>query len=468
MVFKKYIKRGERTYGPYLYENKRVNGRVVTSYIGKDNTRAKDKIFNRNNISLISIIGLLILILGFIYYLDIDKSLTGRAGSPPPPTSGDSCGNGILDNGEECDDGNIINGDGCDSNCKLEICGNGVIQSGEECDDGNTNNGDGCNNNCFSGQQGSQSAGSSITFEPKIAIPSGQTISISNDPLIMVSVISSTPDAEVLVSKTSQLGNVFAGELVKYETFMEIPKDSKVNEVIFSLPSGSQYFTLGGDSRASVSVTASSLIKENIFDLPKRASPVVIKINNPEAGNYKINFYLGSPVSFTESVDGKERLILKNPWDHSFKDVSTLVSIKKFGIRDSKGLDITSSDDRKVDYKVFDIDKDGIYDFVRLDTDISAKSEVIYDIAHRGIVNTLDLPKDDSITIPKIALEDIPLECKTGLSCSDGPCIADSSLVFSDEIAVKIKRTLCVSDNIKCFPIMSLQKAAKLQEVILI
>jgi len=32
MVFKKYIKRGGKVYGPYLYENKRVDGKVVTTY----------------------------------------------------------------------------------------------------------------------------------------------------------------------------------------------------------------------------------------------------------------------------------------------------------------------------------------------------------------------------------------------------------------------------------------------------
>jgi len=29
MVFKKYIKRGGKVYGPYLYENKRIGGKKV-------------------------------------------------------------------------------------------------------------------------------------------------------------------------------------------------------------------------------------------------------------------------------------------------------------------------------------------------------------------------------------------------------------------------------------------------------
>ena len=35
MVHKKYIKRGDKVFGPYLYETKRVNGKVVTTYVGK-------------------------------------------------------------------------------------------------------------------------------------------------------------------------------------------------------------------------------------------------------------------------------------------------------------------------------------------------------------------------------------------------------------------------------------------------
>jgi len=35
VVHKKYTRRNGKLYGPYLYENKRVNGKVVTSYVGK-------------------------------------------------------------------------------------------------------------------------------------------------------------------------------------------------------------------------------------------------------------------------------------------------------------------------------------------------------------------------------------------------------------------------------------------------
>ena len=35
MVYKRYIKRNGRTYGSYTYHNKKVDGKVVSSYLGK-------------------------------------------------------------------------------------------------------------------------------------------------------------------------------------------------------------------------------------------------------------------------------------------------------------------------------------------------------------------------------------------------------------------------------------------------
>ncbi len=35
MVYKKYIKRGGKVYGPYIYRSKRIGSRVITSYVGK-------------------------------------------------------------------------------------------------------------------------------------------------------------------------------------------------------------------------------------------------------------------------------------------------------------------------------------------------------------------------------------------------------------------------------------------------
>ena len=57
MVYKKYIKRGGKIYGPYQYHSHKINGKVITEYIGK----TEDK----NNKTLI------FLIIGIIAFLSL-------------------------------------------------------------------------------------------------------------------------------------------------------------------------------------------------------------------------------------------------------------------------------------------------------------------------------------------------------------------------------------------------------------
>ncbi|MCH7568404.1 MAG: LamG domain-containing protein, partial [Nanoarchaeota archaeon] len=63
MVHKKYIKQGKRKYGPYLYETKRVNGRVITTYIGKVNEKKRKFAFYYLFLGL-----LLVLLLLFLFF----------------------------------------------------------------------------------------------------------------------------------------------------------------------------------------------------------------------------------------------------------------------------------------------------------------------------------------------------------------------------------------------------------------
>ena len=76
MVYKKYITRGGKKYGPYLYENKRVNGKVVTNYLGmgKEN---KNYFFH--------FILLLFLVLFLVLYFNHSGQITGNAGGDEPP-----------------------------------------------------------------------------------------------------------------------------------------------------------------------------------------------------------------------------------------------------------------------------------------------------------------------------------------------------------------------------------------------
>ncbi|HTY44239.1 MAG TPA: hypothetical protein VMC80_03275, partial [Patescibacteria group bacterium] len=71
MAYKKYIKRGGKTYGPYVYHSKKINGRVTSQYLGKYEKK------NKINILIPVIIGIIFLFSLFIVLDKKTESLTG-------------------------------------------------------------------------------------------------------------------------------------------------------------------------------------------------------------------------------------------------------------------------------------------------------------------------------------------------------------------------------------------------------
>jgi hypothetical protein len=74
MAYKKYIKRGGKIYGPYIYHSKRVGGKVVSEYRGQDKLKIKNFKF------LWVILGIFVL-LGIFYFLsgNFERGMTGHA-----------------------------------------------------------------------------------------------------------------------------------------------------------------------------------------------------------------------------------------------------------------------------------------------------------------------------------------------------------------------------------------------------
>ncbi|MBI2632276.1 right-handed parallel beta-helix repeat-containing protein [Candidatus Pacearchaeota archaeon] len=65
MVYRKIIKRGNKTYGPYLYKNKRVGNKVITTYVG----RAEEIEGKRKYFLLLYILGIIFILLAGFYLL---------------------------------------------------------------------------------------------------------------------------------------------------------------------------------------------------------------------------------------------------------------------------------------------------------------------------------------------------------------------------------------------------------------
>ncbi|MEK6928537.1 MAG: hypothetical protein AABW65_01105, partial [Nanoarchaeota archaeon] len=71
MVFKRYIKRGGKLYGPYYYENHRVNGKVVSTYVrGPSSTTV-----NKNFLAVYVIVGIILITLLYFFAFN---GLTGK------------------------------------------------------------------------------------------------------------------------------------------------------------------------------------------------------------------------------------------------------------------------------------------------------------------------------------------------------------------------------------------------------
>ena len=77
MVHKKFIKRGKKVFGPYLYENYRVNGETKTRYLGLSNSATPNVRGNRK--LLISAGFLFLILMGFAFYYFYFSGVTGKA-----------------------------------------------------------------------------------------------------------------------------------------------------------------------------------------------------------------------------------------------------------------------------------------------------------------------------------------------------------------------------------------------------
>ena len=78
MVYKKYIKRNGKLYGPYIYESKRVNGKVISEYHGSEEPKKEKGVkinkFNYKKIFLFFIGAILLAVLIYFFIFNINKN----------------------------------------------------------------------------------------------------------------------------------------------------------------------------------------------------------------------------------------------------------------------------------------------------------------------------------------------------------------------------------------------------------
>ncbi|MDI6737929.1 MAG: hypothetical protein QME12_05450, partial [Nanoarchaeota archaeon] len=75
MVHKRFVRRGNKVYGPYLYNSKRVNGKVINEYLGIDKSGEWKK-------AGLMVSFFVVLLLGIVY-----AEYTAQSGSSSGATS---------------------------------------------------------------------------------------------------------------------------------------------------------------------------------------------------------------------------------------------------------------------------------------------------------------------------------------------------------------------------------------------
>ncbi|MCX6747150.1 MAG: hypothetical protein NTU63_03400, partial [Candidatus Pacearchaeota archaeon] len=68
MAYKRYIKRDGKIYGPYIYHSRKVNGSVISEYLGKYHDDIADKNKSKNKFLMLSIAGFILLVFLLILF----------------------------------------------------------------------------------------------------------------------------------------------------------------------------------------------------------------------------------------------------------------------------------------------------------------------------------------------------------------------------------------------------------------
>ncbi|MBL7148382.1 MAG: hypothetical protein ISS82_06150, partial [Nanoarchaeota archaeon] len=77
MVYKRYIKRGNKVYGPYIYYSKKEGGKVISTYLGKHSEKKPRKNFKPFlKFFAIGVVGVFFLLTVFLLFFNMN--LTGK------------------------------------------------------------------------------------------------------------------------------------------------------------------------------------------------------------------------------------------------------------------------------------------------------------------------------------------------------------------------------------------------------
>ncbi|MCH7568891.1 MAG: hypothetical protein IIA87_05730 [Nanoarchaeota archaeon] len=394
MVYKKYIKRGNKIYGPYLYHSHRENGKVVTNYVGKYEVRKKN---NKFLVSFLLII-LVLFAVGIIFYY---QYFTGR----------------VVEEG-----GATITTTGSGGTTTTVGSGGKTTTTTKE------------------GTTTITRPNSGVSYsDPQFSVdvPEGISGITVNNPIV--------------VSKPEQ-GVAVINQLVRWESFIDIPRGAEISHIKVSLPINAKYARVIGTRPVEVTVKTRKSPEGflELFSVGRGGEPVEVVIKNPQAGNYEVSFFTNpSYISEEKLGEGFKRLKVINPSRITYNEVSIFT---KLGfIVDPGELRVVSRDGDELVPKVYDSDGDGDYDSVRFIATLPKLSEQEFEI--RGVGITEDTKLED-IKSSVAGFNTLSEHCKEDLLCRGFSSCAynsESNEVLGGEVSLSgTKRTVCISDKSDC------------------
>ena len=400
MVYKKYIKKGGKVYGPYLYHNHREWDKVITSYIGKHEEHKG----NKNKIwMLVPIVILLLFAIGIILFY---QDFTGKA----TELNGDVVERNVIGTVQENKEGVVTEKPITEDNITI-------------------------------------SPSKNIEYRVKYNTPSV---------IVEIPKVSELGEQPIIIlSKPKQSETTVIGELVQWSLRFEVPPGSKVDEIIFTLLSAS-YVSVEGAKE--VFVKTIYLGKENIFDITRPSGVIEVNIKNPESG---IVYFFTSGVHIFDiktTSRGKEIVVI-NPTDIFYQDVSVIASLEGLDVRakDIADLRIISDKGDRIDSLSYDIDGDDVLDLVKFDVDMPPGAKKSYEIITFE-VKRAEAKKisEGQFIIPVVEFEDVPKECfySCGSYSSCNYYTRSSDYFKKGVLLLGRQEALCVSDNFNCPPVI--------------
>jgi hypothetical protein len=397
MVYEKYIIRGGKKYGPYLYHSTRKGDKVVTSYVKKDEVR---KASNSHSYALMAFI--LLALTAFLFYQTFYNGLTGFSSHD-------------LFKGKANLAPAVVESVAVPSQGKATLL--------EE------------------------------TVKVEVSRDSNPSVIAQLAPVVGEPVVLNEIQQSSVVNGQQVDWNLnvdFPSTLNENQVEFHL---AGAKFVTIDRIDGSEL------TRASIKAKkfeGNPFDFLDIFDKSiGKTDGVTVTIKDP--AQYLIKFSTAPAIVKEKKISKGKSLEIKNLGPGHVTNVVVDVS-KEFNVRDASELSVFIRGGEKVSNLLsYDTNNDGRLDFVKFSHALSAKSTDTIDVLALGGGGIQTGQSENEVYLAPVSFEDLSEECKLGLDCGEAACDPSIGSVFSrgEEFLEGERTVVCTSENLVCPPVVS-------------